>query len=251
MNYYINSPITREIIESGILNFYLGELLVWDIPCEISPINNTILLNYIKEKFPKISMNELYYQLGKMQSHRGNKIMIKKFGFKKDKKLMVDSFGKSEILGTGIFEFLEFDLKNKKFTVINPISPYANQYLKMFGKRKNAVCHHQRGLCAGSFQAFFEDTEMVCIETSCIAKGDKACIFTIKPKNQWNTKNPIVKKQLIKHKIPKKIFEHYYNVEKLESKNSRTPKNKNEILKDKKRIREIIDKAKKTYNIKN
>ena len=222
----IKSSLVKEMLTSGVIDIQNGELIAWDMPCILYPVNSVLLINIMKKRYPEMTMDELNYQIGKMQSHRGNRVLVQRFGFKANQKLMQEAFGKSEILGMGVFEFLSFDLENKVFVINNKCNSYAKQYLKVFGKQKEPVCHYLRGLCAGSFQAFFEDEEIVCIETSCIAKGDKECLFTIKPLSKWNVKDPLVKKQLIKHRLPLEVFNNYYSWDNLVSPDTGKPKKK-------------------------
>jgi len=229
MTKYIRSAIVKEMFESGVFDIHNGEFLIWDMPTILYPLNSILLINLMKEKHPEITMGELNYQIGKMQSHRGNKVLTQRYGFKVDEKFMKDTFGKSELLGMGIFEFLDFDIDTKTFTVINPYNPYAHQYLKVFGIQKESVCHYLRGLCAGSFQAFFEDEEMLCVELSCIAKGDKTCVFRIKPVSKWDKENPVVKEQMIKNKLPNEVFEKYYSWDSLISRNAGRPKDERDM----------------------
>lgn len=240
MSNHLKSSIAKEMLESGILDIYQGNLLIWDSPGMLLPINTIILINKIKQEYPKITMDELYYQMGKMQSHRGHELLVKKYGYEPNQIFMEEGFGKSELLGMGIFEFIDFDPKNKSFTIINMTNPYAHQYLKTFGKQKHAVCHYLRGLCAGNFQPFWENTEMLAIELSCIAKGDPACVFKIIPKNKWNLKDPIVNKQIIRNRFPKKIFNDYYNWDTLVSRHAGKPKNQKDIEKNNKKLKKII-----------
>lgn len=241
MTTYIKSSMVKEMFDCGAMTIYQGEYLAWgDLPCMLIPINNIFLLSEIKQRYPKITMNELYYQMGKMQSHRGTEILVKRYGYKPNKKLMEDGFGKSELLGMGVFEFMDFDTENKSFTIINMTNPYAHQYLRTFGRQKHAVCHYLRGLCAGNFQPFWENEEMFAVELTCIAKGDPACIFEVKPKNKWDIKDPIVKKQIIKNRFPKKVFDEYYTWDKLVSRHAGMPKDKKQIEKDQKRLGKII-----------
>jgi predicted hydrocarbon binding protein len=245
MTQYIRSTLVKEMLESGAFDLYRGEFLFWDIPGIPLPVNSWIIMNTMKDRYPEITMNELNYQLGKMQSHRGNKVLVQRFGYKINEKLMKDSFGKSETLGMGTFEFIGFDLENKIFTVINPNNPYPYHYMKLFGRQKEAVCHFLRGLCAGSFQAFFEDEEMFCVETDCVAKGDKACVFRVKPLSQWDMDDLVVKKQLITHKFDKKVFEEYYSWDNLISRHAGKPRDEKQLKEDNARILKIVKEYKR------
>jgi len=153
---------------------------------------------------------------------------------------MKEAFGNSEILGMGIFEFIDFDLENKTFTVINPHNPYAHQYFKAFGKQEDVVCHYLRGLCAGSFQSFFDDDEMTCIELACVAKGDKACVFRIKPLSKLDKNDPAINKQIIKHKLPQDVFDKYYTWDMLVSRHIGKPKDEKQRVLDEKRLAKLV-----------
>ena len=65
----------------------------------------------------------------------------------------------------------------------------------LYGKSEFAVDHLFRGLLCGAMSAIYK-AELDCVETSCVAKGDKICEFVVKPSNQFDMTNPITKKQL-------------------------------------------------------
>ncbi len=246
MAYKIKSAIAREIFEAGSFDYYNGEFLVWDLPCAIFPINSVILIHKLKEDFPEFSMQDLSYQIGKMQSHRGNNLMVQRFGFEMSEKFIKDTLGKCELLGMGTLELLDFNIKDKSFTIVNTNNPYANQYLKVFGVQKNAVCHYLRGLCAGNFQAFFEDEEMLCIEVSCRTKGEQACVFQVRPKSKWDPNDPLVKRQSIRGRLPRKVFDEYYNWDSLVSDSAGAPRKKQQEANDKKRIDKVLEELKRS-----
>lgn len=218
----IHSSLVREMLTSGTMDIRKGELLVWDMPCIMFPLNSVLLKDAMKDEHPEMSMAELNYQIGHMQSYRGNKVLVQRYGFSADEQFMRETFGKSEILGQGVFEFIDLDLENKVFTVRNKENPYAKQYLKVFGKQDHAVCHFLRGLCTGSFHAFF-DEELLGVETSCIARGNQECVITVKPKKKWDLSDPMVSAQVLKHKLPEMVLEEYYSWDKLVSVNAGKP----------------------------
>ena len=219
----IQSSIVRELVDSGIISIKNGEFIMWDIPGILLPLNSVLLLNVLKEQHPHISIQDLNYQVGKMHSHRGNNVLIRRFGYSPDKKLMQESFGKSELLGMGLFEFLDFDAGRKVFTVSNSRTPYARQCLKVFGKQKFPVCHYLRGLVAGSFQAFYEDEPLLGVELACIARGDPACMFRVKPEKDWDSSDPLVERQRVHDPLPEDVFDKLYSWENLISPDAGKP----------------------------
>ena len=123
---------------------------------------------------------------------------------------------------------------------MNPTNPYPRHLLFVFGKQDKASCHYLRGLTAGSFEAFF-DEEMLSIELSCISKGDKACVFKIKPLSKWDQSDPLVFEQKVKNRLPKDIFEKFFSWDQLVSTDESASKEDY-----RKRIQELAEEMKKT-----
>lgn len=82
---------------------------------------------------------------------------------------------------------LEYDRATGKFFMQGTWenSFIAEQYIKIYGKSKEAVCWLLSGYATGYCTEFFGKT-LMCKETMCVAKGDPHCQFTIKPPEEWD-----------------------------------------------------------------
>jgi len=61
---------------------------------------------------------------------------------------------------------------------------FAEQYLKIIGPSKEAVCWMLTGYATGYASEFF-GRKLLCKEPTCVAKGDERCRFEIRLGNEW------------------------------------------------------------------
>ena len=85
--------------------------------------------------------------------------------------------------GWGRLKKLKLDHANKKLTVTLTYSEVADA-IKTYSSTppKQAVCHILAGVFLGFMQGAFKKTNFTCKESSCTAKNDPVCQFTIEPK---------------------------------------------------------------------
>ena len=81
--------------------------------------------------------------------------------------------------GYGKLEFLELD-GNKPYAKLK-VTNSANAI--GYEKSTKPVCHFIRGILAGAGTIIME-TEMHCLETKCVAKGDEYCEFEVITKEE-------------------------------------------------------------------
>jgi len=93
----------------------------------------------------------------------------------------------------------EFDLPGKRLTLSVEHSSLALEYLKAFGKTSRPTCDILRGLLAGGFSPVFADDTFEGIETACIIKGDKKCVFVIRPRKFFDLHDPEIQRQLARN----------------------------------------------------
>jgi len=80
-------------------------------------------------------------------------------------------------IGWGHFTLGECSLETKRLCVSVSNSPFAQAY----GRSDHGVCHLIRGVIAGMATVLFEG-ECKAEETSCVAKGDRECLFEVEGK---------------------------------------------------------------------
>ncbi len=160
-----------------------GSLTLWNVPIMLFP-TNTMCSYYIlmmqsknKDVFEKLS-----YDVGRLQGLTSVKMMNKFFGIKNPKELLDSLTMQSSFMGLGIMSIIKFDEKNASFIISNKTNPLAKECLKIFGKQEDPIDHYFAGLFCGTFSELLEK-DLLCLETECIAKGDKACLFEVKPLN--------------------------------------------------------------------
>ena len=70
-------------------------------------------------------------------------------------------------------------------------------YKKLYGTQKKAVNHYMRGMVSGANEALFANKTLFTIETACIARGNKECVFEMKPIEEFKKTN-LFKEQYFK-----------------------------------------------------
>ena len=87
--------------------------------------------------------------------------------------------------GWGVVEYEMVDKEGKKLVVSVSDSPTG---IFMKGKTNLACDHIIRGMLAGGSKAAF-NSEIECLETKCIAIGDKICQFVVGPADELKSKH--------------------------------------------------------------
>lgn len=178
-----------------------GRFMIWKIPAIISQTYSLVYLQRLIEKRTSSKeMITLMHNMGRLQAQQGYRIISERFGYAKtiqDKiNLLKFNLGQTEIVGLGRSEVIRADFVKMHF-IFKAESVFAKEYIRFFGMQKSAVDHFLRGASV----AYIEELtgkKMVCIETSCVAKGDKYCEFVVKPATGWDKKDKIYKEQEVK-----------------------------------------------------
>lgn len=176
-----------------------GEIRLFNTPlfmgCAHREVSRDHLLNLNCGEKKSMSM---IYQLGLINGKDAFAIYSKFYGKPKTvfemSKTLDFQIKQSEVIGRGITRWAKKDFKNKIF-VMHLDSTYAKLYKKKIGLSKKAVDHLVRGIVARYLELIL-DEPCLCIETRCIAKGDRYCEFTIKPLKKWDKKHKLVKEQI-------------------------------------------------------
>jgi predicted hydrocarbon binding protein len=76
-------------------------------------------------------------------------------------------------------------------------SPFAQTYIKIFGKSKIPVCHNLRGGLAGGCIAVTGMKDIEAVEKTCMAQGSPHCEFILRPRKELEKVSDInIRKQL-------------------------------------------------------
>ncbi len=83
--------------------------------------------------------------------------------------------------------FLNFDRKTGAFEikVVWKNSYEAEIHLAHFGVSHEPVCHSLTGYASGWCSSFMGSNNIVAVESECVGKGDKECVFSAKSADQW------------------------------------------------------------------
>jgi predicted hydrocarbon binding protein len=177
-----------------------GRVTLWGIPATINQsYSNVYLQKLIEKKYGAKECTNIFYSLGVFQGRAAFKMISDRFGYAKTfqdkKKLLKFELGQGIVTGHGIFNWIRMDF-NKNVFISKGISPHAEEYKRFFGIQKNPVDHFLRGV--GS--AYIEEVigkGTFCVESKCIARGDKYCEFMIKSLESWDRSDSKFKSQFV------------------------------------------------------
>jgi predicted hydrocarbon binding protein len=192
--------ILQRVMRLKAINHKDGKFLLWGIPCFISQLYAYVYLyKLIESRSGKKESMSLNYSLGKLQGKQGFRMISKRFGYAEtmhDKKMMLEfNSGQAELVGIGSLEWLKMDFDANHF-ILRVKSPIAEEYKRFFGLQKEPVDHFIRG----EMTAYIEEIskkKIFTVETVCSAMGKPYCEFVSKPVEDWNKKDPMVKKQWV------------------------------------------------------
>ncbi len=87
-------------------------------------------------------------------------------------------------IGWGKGRYIESGVTKGNLCLEMENSSVAVEYLKKYGKSEKPVCHMLCGGAAGILNAVNGRSDMVTVETACLAKGDPKCVIIGKPRSQ-------------------------------------------------------------------
>jgi len=189
------------ISEKALLNksieFKDGELHIWNIRASIfSNYSFAYLFNVFNSLNLKEGVDAVFWMCY-YQAMGAAFVTKQRFGI--DKKILENVVGQGEMLGYGKTSIKVADF-SKCYFVFETDSSIAKEQVSVFAPAKIPLCHHIRGLLAGT-TAFLTNKDMVCVEEKCIGKGDSKCVFIVKERSEFDLKNNDFAFQ-----IPKKLL---------------------------------------------
>lgn len=188
--------VVEKTLRFDALKHEKGEVTLWGHSCLINPIIGVLVRDRLTQQLVKgDTRKKIDYFSEKFQAYMGVRITGEKFGysqtFQKKKDLLLFSSGQSDLLGYGSSEWVRMDFANEHF-VLHMNCTYAKVYKATLGLSKEPVDYWNAGAWAGVLD-YILGKKTACIETSCIAKGQKYCEFVIRPLEKWDKKDPLVK----------------------------------------------------------
>jgi len=126
--------------------------------------------------------DDILKELGKYQVSHAVKRYSKTIGFEKLDKVKIMDFGANvmNLMGQGDHKVLYFDNKSGKTIVASKNIPTAKEYLLIYGKSRKPIDSFVSGIWEEALSRVL-NKQMICVETKCIACGDKICQFEIFP----------------------------------------------------------------------
>ncbi len=178
-----------------------GKFYLWGVPCSIVPLFSfSYIQKLLEKKYGKKDAATVMYSLGVLQTKVGYDLISDRFGYAKTYRNKVELLKfiteQAAIVGNGLYKWIRIDLKNKIF-IVRSVCPHGEHYKKLFRLQKEPTDHFIRGECATMVKKAFNIKNSFCIENRCVAKGDKYCEFVVKPIENFDAKDPFIKKQLI------------------------------------------------------
>jgi hypothetical protein len=193
--------LLEKVIRFRALQWKDGKLFLFNVPGVLSQVYVIAYQQRLLENQVGIKRaSNILYNGGKFQARQGAKLFNKRFGyahtFIDKKKLLYFNLEQSSLTGFGGLKWIRLDF-DKNIFIMTGKSALAEEYLRFFGLQKNSVDHWIRGCAAAMIgEVVTKDKKMLCIETKCLAKGNPYCEFIIKPIENWDKKDPLVKAQL-------------------------------------------------------
>lgn len=176
-SFFINLLQSGQVrIENGTFMF-LNEFFV------LIPVKTFLKLREILLEEMGARGDDILKKMGKYQVSHAVKRYSKTIGFEKLDKAKITEFGINvmNLMGQGDYKILYFDEKSGEITTASKNVPTAREYLLIYGKSRKPIDSFICGIWEEAFSRVL-NKQMICVETKCIAKGDKICQFEIREK---------------------------------------------------------------------
>ena len=171
-----------KLLKSGQLRIENGNFMFLNEFFVLIPVKSFLKLREMILKEMGTKGNDILKKMGRYQVSHAVKRYSKTIGFEKLDIVKMTDFGVNvmNLMGQGNYKFLSFDEKNFKIIVVSKNIPTAKEYLLIYGKSREPIDSFICGIWEEAFARVL-NKEMICVETKCIAKGDRICQFEIYP----------------------------------------------------------------------
>ncbi len=184
--------ISKKALMTDSIKFKNGELLIWNIRAMIfSNYSLSYMFRVFDVKKSKEGIDGLYW-MSFYQAVGATTVTKQRFGI--NTRVLENIVGQGEMLGYGKTKINRANFNDCHF-IFETQSSLAKEFLSIFGIQKTPVCHHLRGLLAGTISTLTQK-DIICIEEKCIAKGNQSCVFIVRPKDEFDMKNEDIKSQV-------------------------------------------------------
>jgi predicted hydrocarbon binding protein len=169
------------------VSFEKGRISIFQQPTSMMPSQSFVSM--LKE-LEKENKENVIYRAGKDAGEKWFNAMKTKTKLSVDE---VEKWGSNIVTLAGWGEAVIKEMKRDQSYMVYNLNHSVTA--ELYGKTDHCVDHLFRGLVAGAAKVTFKQ-DVDCVETKCVAKGDSVCEFVIQPKQKFDKKNPLVKKQL-------------------------------------------------------
>jgi len=169
------------------VSFEKGRIKIFEQPSSLIPSQSFVSM--LKE-LEKERRENVIYRAGKDAGEKWFESMKKKSSLNVDD---VEKWGSNIVTLAGWGEAKLKEMKQDQGYMVYELKN--SVVAELYGKTDHCVDHIFRGLVAGTAKVTFKK-DVDCVETKCVAKGDSVCEFIIQPKQKFDKKNELVKKQL-------------------------------------------------------
>ncbi|RJQ21357.1 hypothetical protein C4580_02335 [Candidatus Woesearchaeota archaeon] len=175
-------PFLQRVIANKELQYADGSLLLMGVPSFLFALNSLVVMQEsLGKEFGQKGLSVFYHMLG-YQAANAAKMMMNRFGFLIEQAMRMQQ-GHLDMLGAGRVDFVRLDLKNAEF-ILRGEPTFAREYVRTFGVQKQPVDWMVRGGAAYMLNAYLGRSDLVGVETRCIAMGHKYCEFMVCPKKK-------------------------------------------------------------------
>ena len=148
----------------------------------------------LEQKFGKKAVDFLY-QIGRLQAYTGTRLIIKKFGIKNSEEEYNLFAQQTMMIGFGVSKLVRVDRAKKHLIIELESNPYMEEFTREYGKSNSPSDHYLRGLITGATEALWSKG-LFTIETRCIRQGQEKCVFEVRPYEEENKIEKVIKEQI-------------------------------------------------------
>lgn len=174
-----------KLLETGNIRFDDDRLMILNAFQMILPISVFLKLRQLLLKKNKAEGKSILKELGSYQIKQGLQRYKKVIGLEgiSLEKSIEFLTQHASLLGFGKYNFVKFEDKPVNIIITSSNNPLAIEYKILYGKSKEPIDDYFVGILEELYSSSL-NKNLKCIETACIAKGDKVCQFEIKEKKK-------------------------------------------------------------------
>jgi predicted hydrocarbon binding protein len=177
-----NENFFLKLLETGNIRIEDGRIMIFNAHNILFPVRSFLKIRELLLKRLGKDGDAILKEVGKYQISQALSRYSKLFKVEQLTKEKVMDLGLkiiSDLLGMGVYN-VAYD-GNKGMIITTRNNPIALEYKIIYGTSKEPIDYYICGIWEQVYYSFF-NKKMKCIETKCLACGDKICQFEIKGK---------------------------------------------------------------------